>query len=89
MFLYVIDLKSNKLVKMITDTPAAEGVEYVPELNKVYTSNRGDHTISVINMNKMEMIKKIPAISKPDGSVYASDFKKLYVSDERGRTLSI
>lgn len=87
--LYVIDLKTNKLVKMITNTPGAEGVEYVSELNKVYTSNWGDHTIGVIDMNKMEVIKKIPAISKPDGNAYASDFKKLYVSDERGKTLLV
>src|SRR5437868_6116325 len=37
--LYVIDTKTNKLVKTITGTPGAEGVEYVPDLNKVYTSN--------------------------------------------------
>lgn len=85
--LYVIDIKTNKLVKMITDTPGAEGVEYVEELNKVYTSNWKDHTIGVIDMNKMEVIKKIPALKKPDGNVYASHFKKLYVSDERGKTL--
>lgn len=64
--LYVIDIKSNKLVKMITDTPGAEGVEYVEELNKVYTSNWKDHTIGVIDMNKMIVVKKIPAIEKPD-----------------------
>lgn len=87
--LYVIDLKTDKLVKMITNTPGAEGVEYVEDLNKVYTSNWGDHTVGVIDMNKMEVIKKIPVISKPDGNVYASHFKKLYVSDERGKTLFV
>jgi DNA-binding beta-propeller fold protein YncE len=87
--LYVIDTKANKLVKMITDTPGAEGVEYVQELNKVYTSNWHDHSIGVIDMNKMEVIRKIPAIEKPDGNVYADDFKKLYVSDERGKTLIV
>lgn len=87
--LYVIDLKTDKLVKMITNTPGAEGVEYVEELNKVYTSNWGDHTVGVIDMNKMEVIKKIPVISKPDGNVYASHFKKLYVSDERAKTLFV
>src|SRR6266550_4755839 len=45
--LYVIDTKTNKLVKTISDTPGAEGVEYVPELNKVYTSNWKDQTIGV------------------------------------------
>jgi DNA-binding beta-propeller fold protein YncE len=87
--LYVIDTKTNKLVKTIKDTPGAEGVEYVEELNKVYTSNWHDHTIGVIDMNKMEVIKKIPAIEKPDGNVCATHFKKLYVSDERGKTLII
>ena len=87
--LYVIDTKTNKLVKMITDTPGAEGVEYVEELNKVYTSNWRDHTIGVIDMNKMQVVKKIPALKKPDGNAYASHFKKLYVSDERGKTLIV
>jgi DNA-binding beta-propeller fold protein YncE len=87
--LYVIDTRTNKLVKMITDTPGAEGVEYVEDLNKVYTSNWKDQTIGVIDMNKMEVVKKIPAISKPDGNAYALPFKKLYVSDERGKTLII
>jgi DNA-binding beta-propeller fold protein YncE len=87
--LYVIDTKTNKLVKMISDTPGAEGVEYVEELNKVYTSNWKDHSIGVIDMNKMEVVKKIPALEKPDGNIYATHFKKLYVSDERGKTLII
>ncbi|HXU28739.1 MAG TPA: hypothetical protein VN698_16035, partial [Bacteroidia bacterium] len=87
--LYVIDTKTNKLIKTITDTPGAEGIEYVEEFNKVYTSNWKDHTVGVIDMNKMEVVKKLPAIEKPDGNIYAADFKKLYVSDERGKTLII
>jgi len=87
--LYVIDIKTNKLVKMIMDTPGAEGIEYIEELNKVYTSNWKDHTIGVIDMNKMVVVKKLPAIEKPDGNAYAKHFKKLYVSDERGKTLIV
>ena len=87
--LYVIDTRTNKLVKTISNTPGVEGVEYVEELNKVYTSNWKDHTIGVIDMNTMTVVKKIPGIEKPDGSVYAPDYKKLYVSDERGKTLIV
>src|SRR5207248_8725245 len=36
---YVIDLRTNKVVATVADTPGAEGVEYVPELKKFYTSN--------------------------------------------------
>jgi DNA-binding beta-propeller fold protein YncE len=43
--LYVIDLRTNQVVKAIPDVPGIEGVEFVPELKKVYTSNAGDNTI--------------------------------------------
>ncbi|MEI7527183.1 MAG: hypothetical protein WCJ95_22725, partial [Mariniphaga sp.] len=66
-----------------------EGIEFVPELDKVYTSNWKDHSIGVIDLKKMELVKKIPALDKPDGSAYASHFKKLYVSDERAKTVIV
>jgi DNA-binding beta-propeller fold protein YncE len=86
---YVIDLRTNKVVATIADTPGAEGVEYVPELKKFYTSNAGDNTIGVVDLRQMEVIKKIPTDAKPDGSTYAAPFHKLYVSDERGKAEAI
>jgi DNA-binding beta-propeller fold protein YncE len=37
--LYVIDLRTNAVVKTITGVPGIEGVAYIPELKKLYTSN--------------------------------------------------
>src|SRR5258705_6225199 len=37
--LYVVDLRTNGVEKAIPDVPGVEGVEFVPELKKVYTSN--------------------------------------------------
>jgi YVTN family beta-propeller protein len=87
--LYVIDVRTNKVVATVVDTPGAEGVEYVAELKKAYTSNAGDNTIGVIDLRQMKVIKKIPTAAKPDGSAYAAPFHKLYVSDERGRAEAI
>src|SRR5438128_2144605 len=87
--LYVIDLRTNRVVKAIPDVPGAEGVEFVPELKKVYTSNAGDNTIGVIDLKQMKVIKKLPTEAKPDGSAYAAPFHKLYVSDERGKAEAI
>src|SRR5947209_17654000 len=81
--LYVIDLRTNQVVKAIPDVPGAEGVEFVPELKKVYTSNAGDNTIGVVDRKQLKVIKKVPTEAKPDGSAYAAPFHKLYVSDER------
>ncbi len=86
---YVIDIRTNKVVGTVTDTPGAEGVEYVPELKKFYTSNAGDNTIGVVDLRQMKVIKKIHTEAKPDGSAYAAPFHKLYVSDERGKAEAI
>jgi DNA-binding beta-propeller fold protein YncE len=86
---YVIDLHTEKVIATVTDTPGAEGVEYVPELRKFYTSNAGDDTIGVVDMKQMKVVKKLKTESKPDGSAYAPPFHKLYVSDERGKAEAI
>ncbi len=86
---YVVDLRSNKVVATVTDTPGAEGVEYVPELKKFYTSNAADNTIGMVDMRQMKVIKKLPTERKPDGSAYAAPFHKLYVSDERGKAEAV
>ncbi len=87
--LYVIDLKTNKLVKAIPDVPGVEGVEYASDVNKVYTSDWLENKIGVIDLDKMQVVKKLPTAAKPDGSTYAEPFHKLYVSDERGRAVAI
>ena len=86
---YVIDLRTNKVVATVADTPGAEGVEYVPDGKKFYTSNAGDNTIGVVDLRQMKVIKKLPTERKPDGSAYATPFHKLYVSDERGKAEAI
>src|SRR5215469_17343452 len=86
---YLIDLLTNKVVATVADTPGAEGVEYVSELKKFYTSNAGDNTIGVVDLRQMKVVKKISTDRKPDGSAYAAPFHKLYVSDERGKAEAI
>jgi len=86
---YIIDLRTNKVIATVIDTPGAEGVEYVPELKKFYTSNAHDNTIGVVDLKQMKVIKKLKTEAKPDGSAYATPFHKLYVSDERGKAEAV
>jgi YVTN family beta-propeller protein len=87
--LYVLDLASLKVLHTISPVPGVEGVTYVPELKKVYTSNWYEDRIGVIDLKTMRVIKRIPTESKPDGSAYAAPFRKLYVSDERAKAVAI
>src|SRR5437667_7666255 len=86
---YVIDLRTNKVVATVSESPGSEGVEYIPELKKFYTSNAGDNTIGVVDLKQMKVLKKLKTEAKPDGSTYAAQFHKLYVSDERGKAEAI
>src|SRR5229473_2465064 len=87
--LYVIDTRTNQLVKAISGVPGVEGVEYVSGLKKVYTSDSGDNKIGVVDLKTMTVIKKLPTEAKPDGSAYAEPFRKVYVSDERGKAVAV
>ncbi len=87
--LYVVDLRARAIVKTIPDLPGVEGVVYVPELRKLYTSNWHENKIGVIDLARMEVVKKLPTAEKPDGIAYAPPFHKAYVSDERGRAVAV
>ena len=62
---YVIDLRTNKVVATVGDTPGTKGVEYVPEFKKFYSSNAGDNTIGVIDMRQMKVVKKLRTDASP------------------------
>lgn len=87
--LHVIDLRTNAVVKTIPDVPGVEGVAYVANGQKLYTSNWWEKKIGVIDVASLKLIKKIPTEDKPDGIAYAAPFGKAYVSNERARVESV
>lgn len=87
--LYVVDMRTNKLVKAIPGLPGITGLEYVPGLRKVYTSNWGEEKIGVVDLRTMSVIKRLPTESKPNGIAYAEPFRKVYVANTLGKAVSI
>ena len=87
--LYVIDVRTNQLVKAIPSVPGITGLEYVPGLRKVYTSDWGEEKIGVVDLHTMTVIKRLATAAKPNGSAYAAPFRKIYVSDTLGKALAI
>ncbi len=87
--LYVIDVRTNTLAKAIPGVPGITGVEYVPGLRKVYTSDWGEEKIGVVDLRSMSVIKRLATAAKPNRSTYAAPFHKVYVSDTLGRAVAI
>jgi DNA-binding beta-propeller fold protein YncE len=87
--LYVIDTCTATLVKALHGVPGITGLEYVPTLHKVYTSDWGEERIGVVDLRQMAVIKRLATGEKPNGSVYAADFRKVYVSNTNAREMSV
>src|SRR5689334_14861841 len=77
--LYVLDARTNRLVATIRGLPGITGLEYIPGLHKVYTSNWGEEKVGVIDLKTMSVRKRLPTESKPNGIAYAAPFSKAYV----------
>jgi len=87
--LYVIDVRSNELVKAIPGVPGITGLEFVPELRKVYTSDWGEEQIGVVDLHTMTVKKRLATAAKPNGSTYAAPFHKVFVSDTLGKAVAV
>jgi len=87
--LYVIDMKTNKVVKAIPGVPGITGLEFVPETRKVYTSDWGEEKIGIVDLHSMAVVKRLATAAKPNGSTYAAPFHKVYVSNTLGKAVAV
>ena len=87
--LYVIDVRTNALVKAIPGVRGITGVEYVPGLHKAYTSDWGEEKIGVVDLRQMLVVRRLPTAAKPNGSTYAAPFRKVYVVNTNGKAVTV
>ncbi len=62
----VVDLATEKVVGEIPDTPGVHGIAFVPDLNRGFTSNGGDSTVTVFDLKTMKTLGKVKANGRPD-----------------------
>jgi hypothetical protein len=88
--LYVIDVRTNSVVQSIPGVPGITGVEYIPGLHKVYTSNWREEKIGVVDLKTMKVVRQLPTAHKPNGSAPTPpEFRKIYVSNTNGKALTV
>src|SRR5262249_25533837 len=62
----VVDLETEKVVGEIPDTPGVHGIAFVPDLNRGFTSNGGDSTVTVFDLKSLKTLGKVKANGRPD-----------------------
>ena len=75
-----IDLKTGKLAGTIPDTKGIHGIAIANDLNKGYTSNGRDSTVTVFNLKTLEVIMVIHKTGRnPDAILYDPYSQKVFI----------
>ena len=74
-----IDIKSGKLAGTIPDTEGIHGIAFASDLNKGFTSNGRDSSLTVFNLKTLEVIKKSEYPDKTLMPSYMTAFQNEYL----------
>jgi YVTN family beta-propeller protein len=86
----VLDLKEGKLIGTIPDTKGVHGIAIAKDLNKGYTSNGKDSSVTVFNLNNYDKILKIKVTgNKPDAILYDQFSHKIFVFNGKSNNATV
>ena len=86
----ILDLKEGKLIGTIPDTKGVHGIAIAQELNKGYTSNGKDSSVTVFNLSDFNKIGKIKVTGdKPDAILYDAFSHKIFVFNGKSNNATV
>jgi len=75
----VLDADSGVVLGKVEDTPGVHGIAIVPNLQRGFTTNGGNATVSVFDTDTFKTIKKISVPEDPDFTIYDPKTKRVLV----------
>jgi DNA-binding beta-propeller fold protein YncE len=85
-----IDIKTGQLAGTIPDTKGIHGIAIANDLNKGFTSNGRDSSVTVFNLKTFEVIRKIKVTGQnPDAILYDSFSKRVFTGNGRSASFSV
>jgi YVTN family beta-propeller protein len=84
----VMDADKGDLVGEITKTPGVHGVALVPKLQRGYTSNGGESTVSVFDLKTLGELKRIKVGKRPDAILYDPATGRVFTSNAGSNDLT-
>src|SRR5438445_4553787 len=77
----VVDADTGKVIGDIPNTSGVHGIALVPELNKGFTSNGRDNTVTVFDLKTLAVTKQIPVGKNPDAIIYDPASKLVFTAN--------
>jgi YVTN family beta-propeller protein len=85
-----VDIKTGKLAGVIPDTKGVHGAAFAPELNKGFTSNGRDSSVTVFDLTTLAVIQKIKVSGQnPDAILYDGFSKRVFTGNGRSASFSV
>ena len=79
----VLDIDKETVVGELPDAPGIHGIAIVPELNKGFTSNGSDSSVTVFDLKSLKAIHKIKVAGTPDAILYDPASKRVFTFNHR------
>lgn len=74
----VIDVESGKIVGEIPNTNGVHGIALAPDLNRGFTSNGRDSTVTVFDMKTLQILSQIKVGKNPDAIIYDPATRRVF-----------
>jgi len=84
----VVNADTGEVVGDIPGTNGVHGIALVPALDKGFTSNGRDNTVSVFDLKTLHVSKQIPVGKNPDIIIYDSESKLVFTGNGGSRDVT-
>ena len=79
----VIEADSGKSVGEIADTPGVHGIALAPDLDRGFTSNGREGTVSIFDPKTLKTVGKVKVGDNPDAILYDASTKQVFTFNGR------
>src|SRR5882724_10786802 len=85
----VIDLEKGAVIGSIDDTLGVHGIAFAPKLGRCFTSNGGENTVSIVDLNTLKTLMKVHTGANPDNILYEPVQNEVYSFNGRGKSSTV
>jgi YVTN family beta-propeller protein len=85
----VVEEDSGKTLGDIANTAGVHGIALVPALDRGFTSNGRDATVTVFDLKSLQSVAKVLVGQNPDAIIYDPASKRIFTSNGASRDMSV